>query len=96
MHQGKTFVLIRKKDKFAELVKSGEKEWDDPHKKDLLRAMLMTSCDLSAICKPWRFQKRVAELVASEFFEQGDLEKSMKQTPIAMMDRNRKDELPSM
>lgn len=86
----------RKKDKFAELVKSGEKDWTDPYKKDLLRAMLMTSCDLSAICKPWRIQKRVAELVASEFFEQGDLEKSMQQEPIAMMDRNRKDELPSM
>lgn len=56
----------------------------------------MTSCDLSAICKPWHIQKRVAELVASEFFEQGDMEKSMQQTPIAMMDRSKKGELPSM
>ena len=58
--------------------------------------MMMTACDLSAICKPWRIQKRVAEMVASEFFEQGDLEKSMQQNPIAMMDRNKKDELPAM
>lgn len=87
---------FKKKDKFAELVRSGEKEWKDPHKRDLIRAMMMTACDLSAICKPWRVQKRVAEMVASEFFEQGDLEKSMQQTPNPMMDRNRKDELPSM
>ena len=86
----------RKKDKFAELVKAGEKDWNDPHKRDLVRAMMMTACDLSAISKPWRIQKRVAEMVASEFFEQGDLEKNMKQMPNPMMDRNHKDELPTM
>ena len=87
---------FKKKDRFADLVKSGEKEWREPQKRELIRAMMMTACDLSAICKPWRIQKRVAEMVASEFFEQGDLEKSMQQTPNPMMDRNRKDELPSM
>ncbi len=60
-------VFFRKKDKFAELVRSGEKEWKDPHKRDLIRAMMMTACDLSAICKPWRVQKRVAEMVVRCF-----------------------------
>lgn len=77
-------------------MQSGEKDWADGNKRDLLRAMMMTACDLSAICKPWRIQKRVAEMVASEFFEQGDLEKSMQQTPNPMMDRARKSELPAM
>ena len=36
----------------------------------------MTACDVSAITKPWPIQKRVAHLVAAEFFEQGDLERS--------------------
>lgn len=90
------FVVRRKKDKFAELIIEGEMDVNEPEKRELLRAMLMTSCDLAAICKPWKIQKRVAELVASEFFEQGDLERSMHQTPIAMMDRNKKDELPAM
>lgn len=36
----------------------------------------MTACDVSAITKPWPVQKRVAHLVAAEFFEQGDLERS--------------------
>ena len=38
---------------------------------------------------------RVAELVTSEFFDQGDLEKSkLKITPTPLMDRDRKHELP--
>ena len=88
--------MLRKKDKFAELVQSEEKDFNDTYKRELIRAMMMTACDLSAICKPWRIQKRVAEMVASEFFEQGDMEKSMQQVPPPMMDRSRKDELPAM
>ncbi|KAK2532593.1 hypothetical protein; 5'-cyclic-AMP and -GMP phosphodiesterase 11A [Columba livia] len=38
-----------------------------------------------------------AELVTSEFFEQGDRERSeLKLTPSAIFDRNRKDELPRL
>ena len=40
------------------------------------RGMMMTACDVSAITKPWPVQQRVAHLVAAEFFEQGDLERS--------------------
>ncbi len=36
----------------------------------------MTACDVAAVCKPWEVQQRVAHLVAAEFFEQGDLERS--------------------
>lgn len=36
----------------------------------------MTACDVAAITKPWKIQKRVANMVASEFFEQGDLERN--------------------
>ena len=59
--------------------------------------MMMTACDVSAITKPWNVQRKVAELVAAEFFEQGDLERErLKQTPLPMMDRARKNELPQM
>ncbi|CAB4039522.1 cGMP-specific 3, 5 -cyclic phosphodiesterase-like isoform X1, partial [Paramuricea clavata] len=37
--------------------------------------MMMTACDVSAITKPWPIQQTVAKLVASEFFEQGDIER---------------------
>lgn len=57
----------------------------------------MTACDISATFKPWPIQERVAEMVASEFFEQGDLErKKLNEMPSALMDRNRKNELPSL
>lgn len=37
---------------------------------------MMTACDVAAICKPWEIQREVAQLVANEFFEQGDIEKT--------------------
>nr|XP_042906908.1 cGMP-specific 3',5'-cyclic phosphodiesterase [Parasteatoda tepidariorum] len=90
-------LYFKKKDSFLDLVKSGDTDWKNSRNRDLLRGMLMTACDVSAICKPWEVQKKVAELVAGEFFEQGDLEKErLKEQPIAMMDRDRKDELPAM
>ena len=47
------------------------------------RSMMMTACDVAAITKPWELQQQVAQLVASEFFEQGDLEKTkLHETPI--------------
>ena len=62
-----------------------------------MRGMLMTSCDLGAITKPWPTQKRVAMLVADEFFYQGDLEKTnLQMQPIDMMNRDKKDKLPAM
>ncbi|TMS10500.1 Dual 3',5'-cyclic-AMP and -GMP phosphodiesterase 11A [Larimichthys crocea] len=60
-------------------------------------SMLMTACDLGAVTRPWKISKQVAELVTSEFFEQGDRERSeLKLTPAAIFDRNRKDELPAL
>lgn len=57
--------------------------WNMEEHRELLRAMLMTVCDLAAITKPWDVEKRVAELVSSEFFEQGDIEREkLNLTPI--------------
>ena len=44
--------------------------WGENGHRTLLRSMMMTACDLSAICKPWPVQERVANLVAEEFFQQ--------------------------
>uniref|UniRef100_A0A4W4G7Y1 Phosphodiesterase n=1 Tax=Electrophorus electricus TaxID=8005 RepID=A0A4W4G7Y1_ELEEL len=60
-------------------------------------AMMMTACDLSAITKPWEVQSKVALSVAAEFWEQGDLERTvLQQQPIPMMDRNKAAELPKL
>ena len=61
-----------------------------------LTSFIMTACDLSAITKPWRVQKRVAELVAQEFFYQGDLEKEKGNQVPEMMDREKSHKLPDM
>lgn len=93
---------------FMQLVSSGDTEIlfginedgsmsDDTSSRSLLRGMLMTACDIAAITKPWEVQRIVAQLVASEFFQQGDIEKSeLNIQPVDMMDREKKDELPKM
>uniref|UniRef100_A0A667Y9E3 Phosphodiesterase n=1 Tax=Myripristis murdjan TaxID=586833 RepID=A0A667Y9E3_9TELE len=66
-------------------------------RKEIVMAMMMTACDLSAIAKPWEVQSKVALSVAAEFWEQGDLERTvLEQQPIPMMDRNKAADLPKL
>ncbi|RTG90626.1 dual 3',5'-cyclic-AMP and -GMP phosphodiesterase 11 [Schistosoma bovis] len=59
---------------------------NDREQRLLLGCMFMTACDVSAITKPWPVQKLTAEMVANEFFEQGDLEKErLNVTPAAIV-----------
>ncbi|XP_029383087.1 cone cGMP-specific 3',5'-cyclic phosphodiesterase subunit alpha' [Echeneis naucrates] len=70
---------------------------NNPIRKEIVMAMMMTGCDLSAITKPWEVQSKVALMVAAEFWEQGDLERTvLDQQPIPMMDRNCAEQLPKM
>ncbi|XP_044190613.1 rod cGMP-specific 3',5'-cyclic phosphodiesterase subunit beta [Thunnus albacares] len=79
-----------------------EKKWVDfmsleTTRKEIVMAMMMTACDLSAITKPWEVQSKVALSVAAEFWEQGDLERTvLEQNPIPMMDRTKAAELPKL
>ena len=77
--------MFRKRTPFLNLVKptTPMNLWHSDEPRSLLRAMSMTICDLSAITKPWDIEKRVADLVSSEFFEQGDMERhELNITPI--------------
>ncbi|KAK9505337.1 hypothetical protein O3M35_009418 [Rhynocoris fuscipes] len=90
-------VYFRKRGVFLGLVSSRKYRWELEEHRELLRAMTMTVCDLAAITKPWHIEKRVADLVTSEFFEQGDLERhELNITPIDIMNREKEDELPMM
>ncbi|KOC66276.1 cGMP-dependent 3',5'-cyclic phosphodiesterase [Habropoda laboriosa] len=62
---------------------------NDLKQRKLLFDMLMTCCDLSDQTKQWKVSKKTAEHIYDEFFSQGDLEKSMGNCPIEMMDRER-------
>ncbi|XP_049583435.1 dual 3',5'-cyclic-AMP and -GMP phosphodiesterase 11A isoform X1 [Syngnathus scovelli] len=90
-------LYFENRNTFFELVNKGEYNWNVKAHRDMCRSMMMTACDLGAVTKPWEISRKVAELVTSEFFEQGDRERSeLKLTPSAIFDRNRKDELPGL
>lgn len=90
-------VYFRKRGAFLSLVNSKSYNWRRDDHRELLRGMTMTVCDLAAITKPWEIEKRVAELVTSEFFEQGDIERQeLNITPIDIMNREKEDQLPLM
>ncbi|XP_026868895.2 cGMP-specific 3',5'-cyclic phosphodiesterase isoform X1 [Electrophorus electricus] len=90
-------LYMKKRTEFFELTKNSQFVWEEDQHKDLLRSMLMTACDISAITKPWPVQKRIAELVATEFFEQGDKERQeLNIEPIDLMNREKRDKIPSM
>ncbi|XP_033986773.1 LOW QUALITY PROTEIN: cGMP-specific 3',5'-cyclic phosphodiesterase [Trematomus bernacchii] len=90
-------LYMKRRGEFFELTKNSQFVWENEHHRDLLRSMLMTACDISAITKPWPVQKRVAELVATEFFEQGDKERrELNVEPIDLMNREKRDKIPSM
>ncbi|KAM9487751.1 dual 3',5'-cyclic-AMP and -GMP phosphodiesterase 11A [Clarias gariepinus] len=90
-------LYFQKRTKFFEYVLSGAFTWSIQEHRDIFRSMLMTACDVGAVTRPWEISKQVAELVTSEFFEQGDRERfELKLTPSAIFDRNRKDELPAL
>ncbi|MEQ2313259.1 Dual 3',5'-cyclic-AMP and -GMP phosphodiesterase 11A [Ameca splendens] len=90
-------LYFEKRNTFFDLVSKGEYNWNVKAHRDMCRSMMMTACDLGAVTKPWEISRKVAELVTSEFFEQGDRERlELKLTPSAIFDRNRKDELPGL
>ncbi|XP_044284214.1 cGMP-specific 3',5'-cyclic phosphodiesterase isoform X1 [Varanus komodoensis] len=90
-------LYIKRRGEFFELLRKKQFNLEDPYQKELFLAMLMTACDLSAITKPWPVQKRIAELVAAEFFDQGDKErKELNIEPTDLMNREKKNKIPSM
>ena len=56
--------------------------------------MMMTSADLCVMIKTWHIHKEVTLALYEEFWNQGDFEKLLGKDPIAMMDRNKRDDLP--
>uniref|UniRef100_A0A7M4F577 Phosphodiesterase n=1 Tax=Crocodylus porosus TaxID=8502 RepID=A0A7M4F577_CROPO len=90
-------LYFERRTAFFELVSKGDYDWNVKSHREIFQSMLMTACDLGAVTKPWEISRQAAELVTSEFFEQGDRERSeLKLTPSAIFDRNRKDELPRL
>ena len=72
---GYVLIWCRVRSSFWSLLESGSACWNESSERELLRSVLMTTCDIAAISKPWTVQLRAANLVLTEFFEQGDKER---------------------
>ena len=58
---------------YRTLLDSNTFNWSNNDHRSLIMSMIMTASDLSAIVKPFDIQRRTAEIVFAEFFEQGSL-----------------------
>lgn len=77
--------------KMKDIKRMGTDGYDpsNAHHHELMCSLMMTSCDISDTCKEWNTAKSIAEMIYTEFFTQGDLEKALGSTPSEMMDRDR-------
>ncbi|KAM4603377.1 cGMP-specific 3',5'-cyclic phosphodiesterase [Polymixia lowei] len=90
-------VYMESRTEIFSLAKKGGVSWKSDKQRELLRSMLMTASDICAITKPWPEQRRIANLVAMEFFAQGDKEKEQFNIkPIDAMNRENSTRLPHM
>ncbi|XP_018319534.1 cGMP-dependent 3',5'-cyclic phosphodiesterase [Agrilus planipennis] len=79
------FDLLPKQQEMAERGIDLESDKD----KSLFLSLLMTASDLSDQTKECGVVRSVAELIYTEFFTQGDMEKNMGRKPMEMMDREK-------
>ncbi|KAJ7987084.1 hypothetical protein DPEC_G00335080 [Dallia pectoralis] len=100
-------LYFRKRTMFQKIVDlsktyKDERKWVDwmsleTTRKEIVLAMMMTACDMSAITKPWDIQSKLALSEAAEFWDQGDLEREVLGTqPIVRMDRRCTGQLPKL
>ena len=90
-------IYFRRRSETFAVIDDDLLDWGNDAHRSLLRGMMMTGCDLSAITKPWPIQQKVARLITDEFLYQGDLEKSqLRLQPVDGMDRDKMDRLPAM
>ncbi|KAL4229999.1 hypothetical protein ACF0H5_010387 [Mactra antiquata] len=76
------------------LIEADEFDLNIKDHRKALHSLMMTGADLVAVPKPWETQKRNVESLYNEFWIQGDEEKKRGMKPLAMMDRDCKDEVP--
>ncbi|KAG5883187.1 hypothetical protein JTB14_018203 [Gonioctena quinquepunctata] len=80
--------------KLLQLIKEGMLDFSNARHRTLVKAIMMTSCDLSGNCKPFLVAKNICNNVYKEFYNQGDLEKKMGLVPLSLMDREKSQMVP--
>ena len=89
-------MYLKNRASYQSLVESGAYDWNIEEHRIKFMSMCMTASDLSAIIKPWPIQQATAEIVYSEFYEQGDMEKEFGHTPGELFDASKSENLPKM
>ncbi|KAI4460298.1 cyclic nucleotide phosphodiesterase [Holotrichia oblita] len=80
--------------KLTPIVVEGSFDWELPAHRSMIKSIMMTVCDLSGQCKPFNVAKRITDILYTEFYRQGDVEKSMGLIPLSMMDRDKQNMIP--
>lgn len=62
----------------------------------LVRAVLMSSSDLSANALPWDNHYNKVLSLFEEFYKQGDKEREAGRVPLSLMDRTKSQEVPKI
>ncbi|XP_063714576.1 cGMP-specific 3',5'-cyclic phosphodiesterase-like isoform X3 [Symsagittifera roscoffensis] len=90
-------LYFQKRDAFFQLVEDGSFDISDSAHHALLCSMLMTASDLGAITRPWHVEFQIANMIAEEFFEQGDIERQKYNKELnPMFDRSKQSEIPQL
>ncbi|CAH1173827.1 unnamed protein product [Phaedon cochleariae] len=80
--------------KLIQLINEKLLDFANNRHRTLVKAIMMTSCDLSGNCKPFLVAKNICDNVYKEFYNQGDLEKKMGLVPLSLMDREKSQMVP--
>ncbi|XP_056644945.1 cAMP and cAMP-inhibited cGMP 3',5'-cyclic phosphodiesterase 10A-like [Diorhabda sublineata] len=80
--------------KLLQLVNDNVFDFSNSRHRTLMKAIMMTSSDLSGNCKPFLVSKTICDNIYKEFYNQGDLEKKMGLTPLSLMDREKSQMVP--
>ncbi|KAL5012489.1 hypothetical protein ScPMuIL_011040 [Solemya velum] len=78
----------------SQSIKDNTFSYKDPGMRAQMTSLMMSGADLSGLTKPWEIQKKITDLVYSEFYSQGDEEKMHGLEPLPMMDRSTECEKP--
>ncbi|CAJ0929247.1 unnamed protein product [Ranitomeya imitator] len=77
-----------------ELHQTGALNFNNQVHRDRLIGLMMTACDLCSVTKFWPVTRMIADDIYAEFWAEGDEMKRLGISPIPMMDREKKDEIP--
>jgi len=87
-------LFFGNKAKLKEWQENTEFDWHNTEHRHAVMYHSMTAADLCSMYKPWSVCTQLVHVIMEEFWQQGDEEKQQGNTPIAMMDRDKADQLP--